>query len=46
MAADHWEDRYEMIFSSDHLMELTAKGADKGGTRVRGGKSEQTKLPS
>jgi len=31
MAADHWEDRYEMIFSSDHLMELTAKGADKGG---------------
>ena len=29
--ADHgWEEKYEMIFSSDHLMELTAKGADKG----------------
>lgn len=30
MAAHGWEERYEMIFSSDHLMELTAKGADKG----------------
>ena len=30
MTAHGWEDRYEMIFSSDHLMELTAKGADKG----------------
>lgn len=29
--ADHgWEEKYEMIFSSDHLMELTARGADKG----------------
>lgn len=25
-----WDAKYEMIFSSDHLMELTAKGADKG----------------
>lgn len=30
MAAHGWEEKYEMIFSSDHLMELTAKGADKG----------------
>ncbi|MDE7221237.1 MAG: HAD-IIB family hydrolase [Oscillospiraceae bacterium] len=30
MSACGWEERYEMIFSSDHLMELTAKGADKG----------------
>jgi len=30
MSAQGWGDRYEMIFSSDHLMELTAKGADKG----------------
>lgn len=30
MAARGWEERYEMIFSSDHLMELTAKGANKG----------------
>lgn len=30
MTAHGWEERYEMIFSSDHLMELTAKGADKG----------------
>lgn len=30
MTAHGWEGRYEMIFSSDHLMELTAKGADKG----------------
>ena len=25
-----WGERYEMIYSSDHLMELTAKGAEKG----------------
>lgn len=30
MTAHGWSERYEMIFSSDHLMELTAKGADKG----------------
>lgn len=30
MVGQGWEARYEMIFSSDHLMELTAKGADKG----------------
>ena len=30
MAARGWEDRYEIIFSSNTLMELTAKGADKG----------------
>lgn len=30
MAQQGWEARYEMIYSSDHLMELTAKGADKG----------------
>lgn len=30
MAGQGWEERYELIFSSDHLMELTAKGADKG----------------
>ncbi|MBD5161958.1 MAG: HAD-IIB family hydrolase [Oscillibacter sp.] len=30
MTAHGWEEKYEMIFSSDHLMELTAKGADKG----------------
>lgn len=30
MTSHGWEEKYEMIFSSDHLMELTAKGADKG----------------
>lgn len=30
MVEHGWEERYEMIFSSDHLMELTAQGADKG----------------
>lgn len=30
MAEHRWEERYEMIFSSGHLLELTAKGADKG----------------
>lgn len=25
-----WGEKYEIIFSSDHLLELTAKGADKG----------------
>ena len=30
MAGQGWEALYEMIFSSDHLLELTAKGADKG----------------
>ena len=30
MTEQGWEERYEMIFSSDHLMELTARGADKG----------------
>ncbi len=30
MEAQGWEKKYEMIFSSDHLMELTARGADKG----------------
>lgn len=30
MVQQGWEVRYEMIYSSDHLMELTARGADKG----------------
>ena len=30
MSAHGWDERYEMIFSSDHLLELTAKGADIG----------------
>lgn len=30
MTAHGWEEKYEMIFSSGHLLELTAKGADKG----------------
>lgn len=30
MAAEGWEAFYEMIFSSDHLLELTARGANKG----------------
>ena len=30
MADQGWGEKYEMIFSSDHLMELTARGADKG----------------
>lgn len=30
MTSHGWEEKYEMIFSSDHLMELTARGADKG----------------
>lgn len=30
MEEQGWGARYEMIYSSDHLMELTAKGADKG----------------
>lgn len=30
MEARNWGERYEMIYSSDHLMELTAKGAEKG----------------
>lgn len=25
-----WTERYEYIFSSDHLLEMTAKGANKG----------------
>lgn len=25
-----WRDQYEMIFSSDHLLEMTARGANKG----------------
>lgn len=25
-----WAERYELIFSSDHLLEMTARGADKG----------------
>lgn len=30
MAEQGWEAHYEMIFSSDHLLELTARGANKG----------------
>lgn len=30
MEEQGWGERYEMIYSSDHLMELTAKGAEKG----------------
>lgn len=30
MEEQGWGARYEMIYSSDHLMELTAKGANKG----------------
>lgn len=29
--AQRWGDRYELIFSSDHLLELTRRGATKGG---------------
>ena len=28
---EHWPDRYEAIFSNFHMLELTAKGATKGG---------------
>lgn len=27
----HWGDRYEAIFSNSHMLEITAKGANKGG---------------
>lgn len=27
----HWGDRYEAIFSNSHMLEITAKGATKGG---------------
>ena len=30
MEANGWAAQYELIFSSDHLLEMTAKGADKG----------------
>ncbi len=30
MAEKGWAERYELIFSSDHLLEMTARGADKG----------------
>ena len=29
---EHWPDRYEAIFSNFHMLEITAKGATKGGT--------------
>ena len=29
--AQSWSERYELIFSSDHLLELTRRGATKGG---------------
>lgn len=28
---EHWGDRYEAIFSNFHMLEITAKGANKGG---------------
>ena len=28
---NHWEDRYEAVFSNDHMLEITAKGSTKGG---------------
>lgn len=30
-----WEDLYEMVFSSGHLLELTARGANKGSMALR-----------
>lgn len=29
---EHWSDRYEAIFSNFHMLEITAKGATKGGS--------------
>lgn len=34
MAEQGWEETYEMIFSSDHLLELTVRGANKGDMAV------------
>ena len=34
MVDQGWEESYEMIFSSDHLLELTARGANKGNMAV------------
>lgn len=33
--AQSWGERYELIFSSDHLLELTRRGATKGGMVLR-----------
>lgn len=30
-----WRDEYELIYSSDHLLEMTARGATKGGMVLR-----------
>ena len=35
MAEKGWASRYELIFSSDHLLEMTAQGADKGQMALR-----------
>lgn len=35
MAERGWAADYELIFSSDHLLEMTAKGADKGRMALR-----------
>ena len=34
MMEQGWEESYEMIFSSDHLLELTVRGANKGDMAV------------
>lgn len=33
--AQSWGDKYELIFSNDHLLELTRRGATKGGMVLR-----------
>lgn len=33
--AQDWDEKYELIFSSDHLLELTRRGATKGGMVLR-----------
>lgn len=35
MEARGWAEDYELIFSSDHLLEMTARGADKGSMALR-----------
>ena len=35
MTEDGWDADYEIVFSRDNLLEVTAKGADKGGMVLR-----------
>lgn len=35
LASRGWADQYELIFSSGHLLEMTARGANKGGAALR-----------